>query len=123
LRNALCFCRPRHQLCRSRCATLQGCRMIRTLNVVLVVTSIAALVGVYALKYSVEETASEKTAIQRHIERQQGDLSLLKADWAFLNQPANVAPIVTRHVAELNLQPLAQEQFGRFEALPMRMKA
>ena len=97
--------------------------MIRTLNVVFVVTSIAALIGVYALKYSVGETASEKVAIQRQIERQQADLSLLKADWAFLNQPANVAPIVTRHVAELNLQPLAQEQFGRFETLPMRMRA
>lgn len=97
--------------------------MIRTLNVVLVVTSIAALVGVYALKYTVEDTAAEKVAIQRQIERQQADLSLLKADWAFLNQPANVAPIVTRHVAELNLQPLAQEQFGRFETLPMRMRA
>ena len=97
--------------------------MIRTVNFVLVVTSICALVGVYALKYSVEETASEKAAIQRQIERQQADLSLLKADWAFLNQPANVAPIVTRHVAELNLQPLAQEQFGRFETLPMRMNA
>ncbi len=97
--------------------------MIRTLNIVLVATSIFALVGVYALKYSVEETASEKTAIQRHIERQQADLSLLKADWAFLNQPANVAPIVTRHVAELKLQTLAQEQFGNFDSLPMRMKA
>ena len=97
--------------------------MIRSLNVVFVVTSIAALIGVYALKYSVGETASEKVAIQRQIERQQADLSLLKADWAFLNQPANVAPIVTRHVAELNLQPLAQEQFGRFETLPMRMRA
>ena len=97
--------------------------MIRTLNVILVATSIAALVGVYALKYSVGETAAEKSAIQREIERQQADLSLLKADWAFLNQPANVAPIVTRHVAELNLQTLAQEQFGRFETLPMRMKA
>lgn len=97
--------------------------MIRTLNVILVISSICALVGVYALKYSVEETASEKTAIQRQIERQQADLSLLKADWAFLNQPANVGPIVTRHVAALNLQPLAQEQFGRFDDLPMRMKA
>ena len=97
--------------------------MIRVLNMVLVVTSIAALVGVYALKYSVEETAAEKTAVQRQIERQQADLSLLKADWAFLNQPANVAPIVTRHTAELNLQTLAQEQFGRFEALPMRLQA
>lgn len=96
--------------------------MIRTLNVVLVITSIVALVGVYALKYSVEETASEKASIERQIDRQEGDLSLLKADWAFLNQPANVAPIVTRHVAELNLQSLAQEQFGSFDALPMRMK-
>ena len=97
--------------------------MIRTLNIVLLVTSIAALVGVYALKYSVEETASEKLAIERHIDRQQADLSLLKADWAFLNQPANVAPIVTRHVAELNLQTLAQDQFGDFDSLPMRLKA
>ena len=97
--------------------------MIRTLNILLVITSICALVGVYALKYSVEETASEKTSIQRHIDRQQADLSLLKADWAFLNQPANVGPIVTRHLAELNLQTLAQDQFGRFDSLPMRMKA
>ncbi len=97
--------------------------MIRTLNVILVATSIAALVGVYALKYSVGETAAEKSAIQREIERQQADLSLLKADWAFLNQPANVSPIVTRHIAELNLQTLAQEQFGRFDSLPMRLKA
>lgn len=97
--------------------------MIRTLNIVLLITSIAALVGVYALKYSVEETASEKLALERHIDRQQADLSLLKADWAFLNQPANVAPIVMRHVAELNLQTLAQDQFGDFGSLPMRLKA
>ena len=95
--------------------------MIRTLNIVLIATSIFALVGVYSLKYTVGETAAEKVSIQRYIERQEADLSLLKADWAFLNQPANIAPIVTRHVAELNLQTLAQEQFGRFDGLPMRM--
>ena len=97
--------------------------MIRTLNVILVATSIAGLIGVYALKYAVGEVAVEKTGLQHQIERQQADLSLLMADWAFLNQPANVAPIVTRHVAELNLQTLAQEQFGRFDILPMRMQA
>ena len=97
--------------------------MIRTLNVILVCTSIVLLVAVYALKYSVSDTAGEKSDLQRTIERQTADLSLLKADWAFLNQPANVAPIVNRHVAELNLQTLAQDQFGRFDTLPMRMKA
>lgn len=97
--------------------------MIRILNIILVVTAIAALVGVYALKYSVEDTAAQKAALQRQIDRQQADLSLLKADWAFLNQPANVAPIVDRHVAELNLKPLTQDQFGDFTTLPMRLKA
>ena len=97
--------------------------MIRTINVLLVCTSIGMLVGVYALKYSVEDTAAEKTALQRQIDRQQADLSLLKADWAFLNQPANVAPIVTRHTAELNLQTLSQDQFGSWNNLPMRLKA
>lgn len=97
--------------------------MIRTLNVILVCTSIAMLIGVYALKYSVEDVAAQKTSLERQIDRQQADLSLLKADWAFLNQPANVAPIVNRHVAELNLQMLSQDQFGSFDMLPMRMKA
>jgi hypothetical protein len=97
--------------------------MIRTLNILLVITSIGLLVAVYALKYSVEDVAAEKGALGRTIERQQADLSLLKADWAFLNQPANVAPIVTRHTAELNLQTLAQAQFGTYVNLPMRLKA
>jgi hypothetical protein len=97
--------------------------MIRTLNILLVVTSIAALIGVYALKYSVEDTAADKTALQRQIDRQEADLSLLKADWAFVNQPANVAPVVNRHLAELNMQTLSQDQFGSFAILPMRLKA
>ena len=97
--------------------------MIRTLNIFFVCTSIVMLVAVYALKYSAEDVAAEKVTLQRTIERQQADLSLLKADWAFLNQPANVAPIVNRHVAELNLQMLTQDQFGGIDLLPMRMKA
>jgi hypothetical protein len=97
--------------------------VIRSLNILLVCSAICMLVAVYALKYSVEDVAAEKVSLQRQIERQQADLSLLKADWAYLNQPANVAPIVNRHVAELNLQMLSQDQFGGLDILPMRLKA
>lgn len=97
--------------------------MIRTLNIILLLTSIAALVGVYALKYSVEETASTKASIERAISRQEADLSLLKADWAYLNQPSHVGPIVTRHVEQLNLQPLKQAQISNFNIIPMRPAA
>ncbi|HWA19091.1 MAG TPA: hypothetical protein VG757_08840 [Devosia sp.] len=97
--------------------------MIRTLNVILFVTSLFALTAVYGLKYAVGETAQDKAALQRQIDKQEADLSLLKADWAYLNQPAHVGPIVARHEAELNLQVLQQDQFGRFDTLPMRLKA
>jgi hypothetical protein len=94
--------------------------MIRMLNVILVCTSIAGLIGVYALKYSVEETAAEKTALERRIDRQESELSLLKADWAYLNQPARVGPIIARHAEALGLQPTKPQQFGSIDDLPMR---
>ena len=94
--------------------------MIRTLNFILLVVCIFALIGVYSLKFSVEETAATKAAIERRIQTQEGELSLLKADWAYLNQPGHVAPIVARHVETLGLQPVKQAQFGGLAGLPMR---
>ncbi len=94
--------------------------MIRSINIVLIVTSIAMLSGVYALKFSIEGTAAERTALIAKISEQEGALSLLKADWAVLNQPGHVDPIVRRHEAELQIAQVKQEQFGSFTALPMR---
>jgi hypothetical protein len=81
--------------------------VIKTLNIVLTGTALLALVGVYGLKYSVEETAK----------------ALLKADWSYLNQPAHVAPIVARHQEALGLQVIQQAQFVHLDALPMRPAA
>ena len=78
------------------------------------------LAGVYALKFSIEHTASERTALAAHIEQQEGDLSLLQADWAVLNQPGHIEPIVRRHEAALAIGPVKQKQFGSFTDLPMR---
>jgi hypothetical protein len=95
--------------------------MIRGFNIVMALTSVVALVGVYGLKYSVEETATGKSQLERAIDRQESDLSLLKADWAYLNQPSHVAPIVTRHAEALGLLPIVPAQFGGFDGLPMRV--
>lgn len=97
--------------------------MIKTINVVLFCASLAGVVAVYALKYSVEDIAADKAALERRIDSQQGELSLLQADWSYLNQPAHVAPIVARHQEALNLLPADQAQFGRIDTLPMRPPA
>lgn len=94
--------------------------MIRSVNIFLLAVSVAMLSGVYALKFSIEGTAAERTALTAKINEQEGELSLLKADWAVLNQPGHIDPIVKRHQAELGLSPVTQEQFGAFSALPMR---
>lgn len=94
--------------------------MIRNLNIILIFTSVLMLSGVYALKFSIENTASERTALIALIDSQEGDISLLKADEAVLNQPGHIEPIVKRHELALAIAPVRQEQFGAFEALPMR---
>ena len=94
--------------------------MIRNINIFLICTSVAMLAGVYGLKFSIEGTASERTAIAAHIDELEGQLSLLRADWAVLNQPGHIDPIVQRHAEELAIVPVKQEQFGSFAALPMR---
>ncbi|MDB5623918.1 MAG: hypothetical protein JWR39_2481 [Devosia sp.] len=94
--------------------------MIRNVNILLLFSSVLMLSGVYALKFSIEHTASERTALIARIDQQEGDLSLLKADWAVLNQPGHIEPIVRRHQAALAIGPVQQEQFGSFASLPMR---
>ncbi len=94
--------------------------MIRSINIVLIFASIAMLAGVYALKFSIEGTAAERSALTAKIADQEAQLSLLQADWAVLNQPGYIEPIVRRHEAELAVSPVAQEQFGSFADLPMR---
>jgi hypothetical protein len=94
--------------------------MIQKLNIFLLLTSAIAFVAVYGLKYSVQEVANSKIALGRTIEHQQAQLSLLEADWSYLNQPGYIEPIVDRHLAELDLQPITQAQFGALGDLPMR---
>jgi len=94
--------------------------MIRKLNIVLMLTSAIAFVAVYGLKYSVEEVAKNKLELERHMDQQKAQLSLLQADWSYLNQPGYIQPIVERHLDQLNLQPIKQTQFGALTELPMR---
>lgn len=97
--------------------------MIRNLNIILIFTSVLMLSGVYALKFAIENTASERTELIAQIDSQEGELSLLKADEAVLSQPGHIDPIVKRHALALDIAPVRQEQFGAFEDLPMRPAA
>ena len=94
--------------------------MIRGLNIILMITSIFALVSVYGIKFRSEAIEEEKLALIRAVVHQEEQLSVLRADWAHFSQPSYIAPIVERHAEVLNLQILEASQFGAIADLPMR---
>jgi hypothetical protein len=94
--------------------------MIRHLNIILMLTTVVVLVGVYVMKYQTENSAADLAEIRRDSERMEGELSLLKADWAALNQPGHIQPTVYRHTDILGLVPVQQNQYGSFADIPMR---
>ncbi|WP_332716457.1 cell division protein FtsL [Pelagibacterium mangrovi] len=93
---------------------------LHRLNIILGIIAVIAVVAVYSQKHMAELTAEEIGRIESAIAKQQADLSILKADWAYLNQPTHIQPIVDRHNDVLNLQVAKVEQFGSFSDLPMR---
>lgn len=97
--------------------------MIKGLNIFLMIASFFSLIGVYALKYQSVDVANSELALARKIDTQKGNLSLLRADWAYLNQPGHIEPIVVRFSDVLQMQNLVQEQFVSIDDLPMRPAA
>lgn len=95
-------------------------RFLHRLNIILGIIAIIAVVAVYSQKHMAELTAEEIGRVEAAIAKRQADLSILKADWAYLNQPTHIQPIIDRHNDVLNLQVARVAQFGRFEDLPMR---
>lgn len=95
-------------------------RFFSRLNVFLALVVMVSFVAVYAQKHITELTADDIRVVERAIAKQQADLSIFKADWAFLNQPTQVQPIIRRHQEVLGLQAVNAKQFGSFDNLPMR---
>ncbi|MBU1174488.1 MAG: hypothetical protein KKH72_03720 [Alphaproteobacteria bacterium] len=97
--------------------------MIRVLNIVLLVACGVGLIGVYALKYQSEGVASRRLELQTQIADQQDQLSVMRAEWAYVTQPGHIAPIVRRHAESLDLAQIRADQFISVDALPMRPAA
>lgn len=96
--------------------------MIRWLQVVSVIAAAGAAIFVFQIKYRAEAVADEAAKLQRELDAETETLSLLKAEWSLLIQPARVQEVVERHADRLKLQPLDPAQIAKLEQLPMRPK-
>ncbi len=94
--------------------------MIRWLQITSVLAAAGAAIFVFQAKNQAEAVADRAAELQRTLDQENETLSLLKAEWSLLIQPARVQELVTRHAELLKLQPLDPTQITKLEKLPMR---
>ncbi|ALG89819.1 MAG: cell division protein FtsL [Confluentimicrobium sp.] len=66
----------------------------------------------YRENYETQQVIKETEALQRDIAQMRASLSMLRAEWAYLNRPDRLRELADLNFDRLGLLPLRPEQFG-----------
>ncbi|MGD9917585.1 MAG: cell division protein FtsL [Paenirhodobacter sp.] len=66
----------------------------------------------YHVNYATQARQGELRAVNRDIASLQEGLSVLRAEWAYLNRPDRLRDLVNLNFAALELLPMSPDQFG-----------
>jgi hypothetical protein len=85
--------------------------------------SAAVLVGVcatwaYRVNYATQEAVNRVADLHGRINAEREALSVLHAEWAYLNRPDRLAALIKGPGSSLGLVPLTPEQFGEAAMVP-----
>jgi hypothetical protein len=89
--------------------------MIRIATLLWIAIAGAMGYGLYQLKHEVMTLETELGRLNRQIVREQENIHVLRAEWAYTNQPQRLQALAERH---LDLAPMSPRQFGRLDSLP-----
>lgn len=79
---------------------------------------ISAAVGLYHVKYAVQDMQAEVAQLEWQIEQERESLHVVAAEWAYLSRPERVQQLSEKH---LKLVPIAAQQFVTWESLPLHL--
>lgn len=76
-----------------------------------------AAIGLYRFKEQSAERAQQVQSLRAQIAEEHEHISLLNAEWTYLNQPDRIQELSRRH---LELKRIEAGQIGTIDTLPMR---
>ena len=92
---------------------------MKTLSYLVVSIVVLALAfWAYHVNYATKDRLAELRALNGEIADLQEGLSVLRAEWAYLNRPDRLRELVNLNFTSLQLLPLAPEQFGAVAQVP-----
>jgi len=80
--------------------------------------ALASAVGLFLLKYEVQEKADALAGIRAEIAETKEAIKVLEAEWAYRNRPERLSTLVERH---LDLVPVAAPQLDEIESIPVKL--
>lgn len=83
----------------------------------LIVIFAAMATGMFIIKNRVIALENELEGINERIKEDQKALHVLKAEWTYLNDPARIRSLSTRHAA---MKPIRGEQIISFSSIPFK---
>ncbi|SIT77185.1 cell division protein FtsL [Pontibaca methylaminivorans] len=89
---------------------------MRALSYVLTVLAVFGLAfWAYRENYSTQQALREARSLQRQIGEARLRMSVLRAEWAYLNRPSRLMELAEINFDRLGLLPFDSEQFGRVD--------
>jgi hypothetical protein len=92
------------------------------MRVAILALSVMAVIGLgfwaYEEGYDTRAVARDVREMQREIGRRHEELSVLRAEWAYLNRPDRLHDLAEMNFERLALMPLAAGHFGTAEEVP-----
>lgn len=83
--------------------------MFRFINFILIGFLLAAAGFLYSVKYEAASDTGKITKLTREIAKEQDKINRLNAEWAYLNRPEYLQPVVEKH---LDMRPVTLAQIG-----------
>ena len=91
--------------------------MSRIVSLLAIILVVAAAVGLYRFKGESQERARHISELRSQIADEREQISVLRAEWNYLDQPSRIQELAERY---LDLSRLDVEQISVVEHLPMR---